>query len=128
MKKKIIISLIIIVWVVGCMIAIPSMLAMRRNTKNCAPHFDRLKNEAVTYMEQQLPQSEANGWKVQSLSAGHVDRDIWQANKGRNGEEYVYPYGTTNIYLTNGEIDVVVVFVKDQTGQLRITGFEETKK
>ena len=79
-------------------------------------------------MEQQLPQSGANSWKVQSLSAGHVDQDIWQANKGRNGEEYVFPYGTTNIYLTNGEIDVVVVFVKDQTGQLRITGFEETKK
>ena len=128
MNKKIIIRLLIIVWIIGCVFAIPYVCFMKKTTKNNNRYFEQLKKEAVIYMNQESPTLTPNTWEVYTLNTNDVDKSILIDNFFSSDTEYVYPYGITNIYLTNGRVNVVVIFEKTEDGKIVVTDHKLVEK
>ena len=101
---------------------------MKKTTKNNNRYFEQLKKEAVIYMNQESPTLTPNAWEVYTLNTNDVDKSILVDNFFSSDTEYVYPYGITNIYLTNGRMNVVVIFEKTEDGKIVVTDHKLVEK
>ena len=121
-KKRIIISIIVVVYLIACIPMLYYVLYAKKISQNNQRFFDKMVEMAIPYLEENydLP------FDCYNITTDGADNVLISQNFLNPNEKYIYPYSKTDIFFLNTEknIKVVVHFQKKETGELYISGHD----